>query len=77
MAHDRRPPTGGLLGLLAGGMAICCGLPVLLGAGIAVGVVGVAIGSAAVVVAGAALGLWGWRRRRAARSNSRDAPSSD
>jgi len=77
MAHDRRPPTGGLLGLLAGGVAICCGLPVLLGAGIAVGVAGVVFGSAVVVVAGAALGLWGWRRRRAARSDSQDAPRSD
>ena len=58
---------GGLVGVLGVSMAVCCGLPVLLGAGIAVGAAGLALGSGLVVVAGAVLGVWGWRRHRRAR----------
>lgn len=65
MPNDRK--FGGLVGLLGVSMAVCCGLPVLLGAGIAVGVAGLALGSGLVVAAGAVLGVWGWRRHRGAR----------
>lgn len=65
MSNDRK--FGGLVGLLGVSMAVCCGLPVLLGAGIAVGAAGLALGSGLVVAAGALLGVWGWRRRRGAR----------
>lgn len=59
-----RESTGGLLGLLGVGMVVCCGLPLLLGAGVAVGVAGLAVGSAALSAAGILLGVWGWRRRQ-------------
>ncbi len=59
-----RESRGGLLGLLLR-MVDCCGLPVLLGAGIAIGAAGIAAGSSLLLVAGAALGAWGWRRHRA------------
>jgi len=63
MSNDREP-TAGFLGLLGVGMAVCCGLPILLGAGVAVGAAGLALGSGAVIAAGAALAVWGWRRRQ-------------
>lgn len=66
MSNDRK--FGGLVGLLGVSMAVCCGLPVLLGAGIAVGAAGLALGSGIVVAAGAVLGVWGWRRHRGARN---------
>jgi len=47
-------------------MVVCCGLPVLLGAGFAIGAAGLALGSGLVVAAGIALVLWGWRRRQTA-----------
>ncbi len=61
---DSRESPGGLLGLLGVGMAVCCGLPLLLGAGVAIGVAGLALGSAAIAAAGILLGVWGWRRRQ-------------
>lgn len=60
-------PTDRLFGVVgvAAAMALCCaGLPLLLGAGIAIGVVGIAAGSALIVVAGGALAVWTWRRRK-------------
>ena len=57
-----RDGTGGLLALLAA-VAVCCGLPLLLGAGLALSAVGLAVGSGAII-AGAALAVWGWRRRQ-------------
>jgi len=63
---DDRESTGGLFGLLGVGMVACCGLPVLLGAGFAIGAAGLALGSGLVVAAGIALVLWGWRRRQTA-----------
>ncbi len=65
MSDNRK--FGGLVRLLGVSMAVCCGLPVLLGAGIAVGAAGLALGSGLVVAAGAVLGVWGWRRHRGAR----------
>lgn len=55
------------MGLLAVGMIACCGLPLLLGAGVAVGFSGLALGSGLVVAAGVALGVWGWHRRQTRR----------
>lgn len=65
---DSRESKGGLLGLLGGGMVVCCGLPVLLGTGIAIGAAGLALGSGLVVVASIIVGVWGWRRRQAAQN---------
>ncbi|MGH2477932.1 MAG: hypothetical protein ACRDIL_22005 [Candidatus Limnocylindrales bacterium] len=58
-------PGRGLLGLLGVGMVVCCGIPVLLGAGIAFGAAGFALGSGLVVAAGIAVGVAGWRRHQA------------
>lgn len=63
---DSRESNGGLLGLLGVGMVVCCGLPLLLGTGIAIGAAGLALGSGLVVAAGITVGVWGWRRRAAA-----------
>lgn len=77
MARDREPGAG-LLGLLGVGMAVCCGLPILLGAGVAVGAAGLALGSGAAIAGGVTLGVWGWRRRQRHRcvpsGPDRDAP---
>lgn len=75
MSNDSK--FGGLVGVLGVSMAVCCGLPVLLGAGIAVGAAGLALGSGLVVVAGAVLGVWGWRRHRAARGCELPHPGAD
>lgn len=65
---NHRESTGGLLGLVGVGVVVCCGLPVLLGAGIAIGAAGLALGSGLVVAAGIALGMWGWRRHQTAQT---------
>jgi hypothetical protein len=64
-----------LAGLAAVGLGVCCGLPLLLGAGAVGAAVGIALGSTLVAAAGAVLGVIGiarWRRRRASRA---DAPT--
>lgn len=71
-----RDSTGGLLGLVGVGIFVCCGLPVLLGAGIAIGVAGIVAGSSLLVLAGGALAAWGWRRRQATRCDARPAPTT-
>lgn len=53
---------------VSGAMVCCAGFPLLVGAGIAVGAVGLAIGSVLIAAAGAGLALWAWRRHRTARS---------
>jgi hypothetical protein len=63
---NNREPTGGLLGLLGVGMVVCCGLPLLLGAGIAISAAGLAMGSGLVVALGVAAAVWVWRRRQIA-----------
>jgi hypothetical protein len=60
-------PADGFFGAVgvAVAMALCCaGLPLVLGAGIALGVVGIAAGSALIVVAGGALAVWAWQHRK-------------
>lgn len=71
-----RESTGGLLGLLGLGMVVRCGLPVLLGAGIAIGAAGIVAGSSLLLVAGAARGASGWRRRQATRSDGTAEPAN-
>lgn len=52
--------TGALLGVFG----LCCGLPLLLSAGVAGSIAGISIGSSLLIVLGvAALALAGWRRR--------------
>ncbi|MGH9139387.1 MAG: hypothetical protein ACRD0G_20440 [Acidimicrobiales bacterium] len=63
-----RESSGALGGVaLAVGMIACCAVPLLLGAGITIGVAGLAWGSALLVAAGVTLGVWGWRRNAAHR----------
>lgn len=76
--RDRGTPAN--LGILAAiGVAACCGLPLLIGAG-ALGTVGTFLRSPAVVAAGAALfGGFAWRafarRRQGARCRDRGMSS--
>lgn len=66
MSQDDRSGAS-VLGLAGVAMAVCCGLPLLVGAGIALSAVGLALGSVVIVLGGAGMALWGWRRRRARR----------
>jgi hypothetical protein len=61
---NNREPSGGLLGLLGVGMVVCCGLPLLLGAGIAMSAAGLAMGSGLVVALGVVAAAWAWRGRQ-------------
>lgn len=72
---DKRESTRGMFGLLGVGIAVCCGLPVLLGTGIVIGATGLALGSSFVIGAGIAIGVWGWRRHRTAQQCRRPAPA--
>jgi hypothetical protein len=72
---QNRESTGGLLGLLGVAMLVCCGLPILLAGGIAIGAAGLALGSGVFVAAGIALAGWGWRHRHNAQRC--DLPASD
>lgn len=60
----------GLAGLLAVGLGVCCGIPVLFGAGVGVAA-GLALGSGIVVVAGVTVGLIWWYRRRGSTQEAR------
>ena len=71
---DKRESTRGMFGLLGVGIAVCCGLPVLLGAGIAIGAAGLALGSSLVIAAGIAITVWAWRRHQAAQHCRRPQP---
>lgn len=71
--------SGGLWGIVgvAAAMAICCaGFPLVVGAGIAVGALGLAVGSVVVLAAGAGLVLWAWWRHRATNRCAPSAPRS-
>jgi len=60
-----RESNKGFIGLLAGGMGICCGIPLLFGVGAFGAFAGFGLGSSAVVAIGsvvAAIGLWRWRQ---------------
>jgi hypothetical protein len=56
-----------MAGLAAVGLGVCCGLPLVLGAGALSAAAGIAVGSSLVAAIGVALGVIGvvrWRRRR-------------
>ena len=57
-----------LAGVAAAGVGVCCGVPLLFGAGAFGAAAGIALGSALIAAIGAAagaVGLMRWRRRRA------------
>lgn len=62
---DGEPPGVVVGSLAAAGVVIACcaGLPLLLGAGITLGAIGIAAGTALLIAAGLTLGLWAWRHR--------------
>jgi len=60
-----RESNKGFIGLLAAGMGICCGIPLLFGVGAFGAFAGFSLGSLTVVAIGlvaAAVGLWRWRQ---------------
>ena len=57
---------GSPLGMFGGWLVVCCGLPLLLAVGIAVGASGLTLGSGVVATTGIALAVWGGRHRRGA-----------
>jgi len=62
-----RESTGGLIALGVVGMGVCCGLPVLLSAGLLGAAAGIGLGSWLVIAAGllvAAVGAARWYQRR-------------
>jgi mercuric ion transport protein len=64
-----------MAGLAAVGCGVCCGLPVLLGAGALGATAGVLLGSWLVAGIGVAAGAFGfvrWRRRRSCPSDQLD-----
>jgi hypothetical protein len=66
---ERRPRE--LAGLAAVAVGVCCGLPMLLGAGAFGAATGIALGGTPAVAVGLAVGALGflrWRRRRACRT---------
>lgn len=69
---DERDSSSGVLGLAAVAIGLCCGLPILLAAGVALGAAGLVIGSSAVIAVAFVLALWGWRR-----SLQRSCPQGD
>jgi len=72
-ADGSRP--GGVAGLAALGLAVCCGLPVLLSVGAGITIAGLGLRSSVLGLAGLvalAVGLWRYRRR-----TSCAAPSDD
>jgi hypothetical protein len=74
MPNDSSPRTSGVAGLAARGLAVCCGLPVLLSVGAGITIAGLGLRSWLLGVAGliaVAAGLWRYRRR------ARDAAPSD
>ena len=68
-------PVGGaaVAALVAGGLAVCCGLPVLVGLGAGIAVAGVGVGSGLLAIAGlvvvafAAVRVWRHRTAKVAR----------
>ena len=67
MPADRSPRSGEVAGLAALGLAVCCGLPVLLSVGAGVTIAGLGLRSWLLGLAGllvVAAGLWRYRRRK-------------
>ena len=66
MPADRSPRGGEVAGLAALGVAVCCGLPVLLSVGAGITIAGLGLRSWLLGLAGlvgVAAGLWRYRRR--------------
>lgn len=61
---DKNDPSVGMLGGVAVALGLCCGLPLLLASGIAIGVSGFAVGSGVLIAVGIAVAVWALRRRR-------------
>ena len=75
---DRSSPAS-LAGLLAVGLGVCCGLPVLASLGVLGAIAGLSIRSSVLVAigaGGAVTGAWHWWHRRA-RSQSNDTSPSN
>jgi hypothetical protein len=71
-----RESRSGFFGLLAVGMGVCCGLPLLFSVGVLGAAGGLGFGSGLAILIGVAvavLGLWRWRRNAA----SCRVPASD
>ena len=66
----------GLAALGAVGLGVCCGLPVLLGAGALTAAVAITVGSAALALVGVLLGAVGFRRWRRRCEASQEGQSS-
>lgn len=64
---SERGRSSGLLGPLAVGMAVCCGMMLAASAAVAVGLLGLIVGGTVGVVLVAAAAVWGWRRYRTVR----------
>jgi len=70
MSADHPPKLGssaGVAGLALAGLALCCGLPILLAAGSAFTVLGLGLGSWILVTIGAVTATAGWLRWRSRR----------
>lgn len=61
---EKNDSSVGVLGGVAVMLGLCCGLPVLLASGIAIGVGGFAVGSGVLIAIGIAVAVWALRRRR-------------
>jgi hypothetical protein len=69
----------GVAGLAVAGVAVCCGLPLVLAAGSAATIAGLGLGSWLLIVAGAviaAAGAWRWRTHRRACAPALMAPAT-
>lgn len=76
---DRSSPAS-LAGLLAVGLGVCCGLPVLASLGVLGAIAGLSTRSWFLVATGVtavAIGSWRWWHRRAPRQQNNDTPSSN
>jgi hypothetical protein len=74
MSADGSPRTGEVAGIAALGLAVCCGLPLLLSVGAGIAIAGLGLRSWLLGLAGLialAAGHWRYRRR------ARDAAPSD
>ncbi len=60
-----------MLGLAAGFLAVCCAMPLLLAAGLAVSTTALLVGSGIALAAGIGLAVGGWMRHRR-RTGARD-----
>ena len=75
-----RSSAGSFAGLLAVGLGVCCGIPVLASLGVLVAIAGLSSQSwvlVAIGVTAAVIGSWRWWHRRTPRRPSPSTDSSD